>query len=71
MDKMVKWIGVGAPRWMKVSLILLKGVMVMIPFIVSSIALFWESDMTLMNSGMWNCIWMMSLLHIINFADEK
>ena len=68
---MDKWIGFGAPKWMRVSLIILKGILIVIPFIVSSIALFYESDMTLMNSGMWNCIWILSLLQILNFADEK
>ena len=25
----------------------------------------------IMESGLWNCIWIMSLLQIINYADEK
>jgi hypothetical protein len=59
------------PRWLRVSMIVLKGIMMIIPFIVSSIAMMWESDMTIMESGLWNCIWMMSLIQIINYADEK
>ena len=59
------------PKWLRISMIILKGTMVLIPFIISSIAMFYESDMNIMESGLWNCIWVMSLLHILNYADEK
>ena len=59
------------PKWLRIGMIILKGVIVLIPFIISSIAMFYESDMGIMESGIWNCIWLMSLLHILNYADEK
>ena len=59
------------PKWLRISMIILKGTMVLIPFIISSIDMFYESDMNIMESGLWNCIWLMSLLHILNYADEK
>ena len=59
------------PKWLRIGMIILKGVIVLIPFIISSIAMFYESDMNIMESGLWNCIWLMSLLHILNYADEK
>ena len=59
------------PKWLRIGMIILKGTMVLIPFIISSIAMFYESDMNIMESGLWNCIWIMSLLQIINYADEK
>ena len=59
------------PKWFRIGMIILKGTMVLIPFIISSIAMFYESDMGIMESGLWNCIWLMSLLHILNYADEK
>ena len=59
------------PKWLRISMIILKGTIVLIPFIISSIAMFYESDMVIMESGLWNCIWLMSLLHILNYADEK
>ena len=59
------------PRWLTITMIVLKGMIVVIPFIISSIAMFWESNMSIMESGLWNCIWIMSLLQIINYADEK
>ena len=67
MDKQIDLI----PRWLRISMIILKGTIVLIPFIISSIAMFYESDMNIMESGLWNCIWIMSLLHILNYADEK
>ena len=59
------------PKWLRISMIILKGTIVLIPFIISSIAMFYESDMGIMESGLWNCIWVMALLHILNYADEK
>ena len=59
------------PKWLRILMIILKGTIVLIPFIISSIAMFYESDMNIMESGLWNCIWLMSLLHILNYADEK
>ena len=59
------------PKWLRILMIIVKGSMVLIPFIISSIAMFYESNMSIMESGLWNCIWLMSLLHIINYADEK
>ena len=59
------------PKWLRILMIILKGTIVLIPFIISSIAMFYESDMGIMESGLWNCIWLMSLLHILNYADEK
>ena len=59
------------PKWLNVVMIILKGSLVLIPFIISSIAMFYESNMNIMESGLWNCIWIMSLLHILNYADEK
>ena len=69
---MDKWNGLDMmPKWLRITMIIIKGSMVLIPFIISSIAMFYESDLTIMESGLWHCIWLMSLLHIINYADEK
>ena len=67
MDKEINLI----PKWLRISMIILKGTIVLIPFIISSIAMFYEPNMSIMESGLWNCIWLMSLLHILNYADEK
>ena len=67
MDKEINLI----PKWLRISMIILKGTIVIIPFIIYSIDMYYESDMNIMESGLWNCIWLMSLLHILNYADEK
>ena len=59
------------PKWLRILMIVIKGSLVIIPFIISSIAMFYESNMGIMESGIWNCIWMFSLLHMINYVDEK
>ena len=59
------------PKWLRILMIIVKGSLVIIPFIISSIAMFYESNMGIMESGIWNCIWMFSLLHMINYVDEK
>ena len=59
------------PKWLRILMIVIKGSLVIIPFIISSIAMFYESDMGIMESGIWNCIWNFSLLHIISNLDEK
>ena len=66
MDKEINLI----PKWLRISMIILKGTIVIIPFIISSIAMFYEPNMSIMESGLWNCIWIMSLLHILNYANE-
>ena len=69
MEKLDSWNM--TPKWMRISFYLLKWLMVMIPFVVSSIALFWEPEMSIMDSGLWNCLWMMSMLNIINMSNEE
>ena len=59
------------PRWLNISMIILRGSIILIPFIISSIAMFYEPNMSIMESGLWNCIWLMSLLHILNYANER
>ena len=66
------------PKWLKITMIICKGLLVLGPFIISSIVMFlhskesgvFTSDMYY-TAALWNCIWMMSLIQIINFADEK
>ncbi len=59
------------PAWLSITMYVCKWLLVMIPFVVSSIAMFWESSMSIMDSGLWNCIWCISLVKIIEIADSK
>ena len=65
------------PRWLHITMIICKGLLILGPFTISSIAMFlfskegvFTSDMYY-TAGLWNCVWMISLLQIINFASEK
>ena len=67
---MEKWLGLGSPRWMTVSLIILKWIMVMMPFLISSIV-FFAVDVSGVDEWMWTCIYILSLMKIIDMADGK
>jgi hypothetical protein len=58
------------PRWMNISLIVLKWMMVMIPFIICSTMMF-VTEMNMNQEWMWTCIYIMSLMNIINMTDKK
>ncbi len=58
------------PRWMTISLIVLKWMMVMMPFVICSIMMF-VTEMSTTENWMWTCIYIMSLTQIIKMADEK
>ena len=68
---MDKWNDVGLmPRWMSLSLMVLKWMMVMLPFVICSIMMF-VTEMSMTENWMWTCIYIMSLMNIIRMADEK
>ena len=58
------------PRWMTLSMMVLKWMMVMLPFVICSIMLF-VTEMNTNQEWMWTCIYIMSLTQIIKIADEK
>ena len=68
MDKANDWIV--EPKWMKVSLMILKWMMVMMPFVICSIMMF-VTEMSSTENWMWTCIYVMSLMRIIDMADGK
>ena len=59
-----------APRWMSISLIVLKWMMVMMPFAICSVMMF-VTEMSMTENYMWTCIYIMSLMNIINMTDKK
>ena len=58
------------PRWMILSMVVLKWMMVMMPFVICSIMMF-VTEMSTTENWMWTCIYIMSLTQIIKMADEK
>ena len=68
---MDKWNDVDMmPRWMNLSMMVLKWMMVMLQFVICSIMMF-VTEMSMTENWMWTCIYMMSLMNIIKMTDEK
>ena len=68
---MDKWNDVNMmPIWMTLSMMILKWMMVMLPFVICSIMMF-VTEMSMSENWMWTCIYIMSLMNIIRMADEK
>ena len=53
------------PKWLSITMIVCKGFLLLTPFTISSIMLVAENT-----SLIWNCVWCLSLLKIIDFANE-
>ena len=53
------------PKWLTITMIVCKGFLLLTPFTISSIMLVAENT-----SLIWNCVWCLSLLKIIDFANE-
>ena len=58
------------PKWMNVSMMILRWMMVMIPFVICSVMMF-VTEMSSTENWMWTCIYIMSLMNIIKMTDEK
>ena len=68
---MDKWNDVDMmPRWMHLSMMVLKWMMVMLPFVICSI-MFFVSELSTTENWMWTCIHIMACWNIIKMADEK
>ena len=66
---MDKWLGLESPRWMRISLYVLKWVMVMMPFVICNLVFFF-TEISTTDNLMWTCIYIMSLMKIIDMSDE-
>jgi hypothetical protein len=67
---MDKWIGIEAPRWMRVSLILCRWLICVLPFVVCSIMLFFQTEMSLWDNFLLTAVYLLSLSNIINCLDN-
>jgi len=54
------------PKWMNISLFVLKWTMIFFPMVISGIMLYVDN-----NNLMWTCIWILSCSQMIRLADEK
>ena len=67
---MEKWLGLESPRWMRVSLYVLKWVMVMTPFTICSVFFFMQGEWSMMEEWLWTSVYILSCLAILNMTNE-
>ena len=67
---MDKWIGTEAPRWMRVSLIILKWLMTILPFTICSVIFLIQGEMSMTEEWLWTCVYILSCLAILNMTNE-
>ena len=67
---MEKWLGLESPRWMRVSLYVLKWVMVMTPFTICSVIFLIQGEMSMTEEWLWTCVYILSCLAILNMTNE-
>ena len=67
---MDKWIGMEAPRWMKISLIVCKWFICIMPFIITSIMFFFQTEMSLWDNWLLTCVYLLSLSNVIHYIGD-
>jgi len=67
---MDKWIGIESPKWMKVSLLICKWFISIIPFIITSVMFISATEMTMWDNWMLTCVYILSLSNVINCLDN-
>ncbi len=68
---MDKWNGVSLmPRWMKITILICKWLICMLPFVIASIMFFVKSEMSLWDNWLLTCVYLLSLVNIINLVDK-
>ena len=67
---MEKWIGLEAPKWMKLSLMVCKLFICIMPFIITSIMFFFKTEMSLWDNWLLTCVYLLSLSNVINCLDN-
>ena len=69
---MDKWNNVEMmPTWMKMTMIICKWTICVIPFIIASIMFFVKPEMTLWDNWLLTCIYLLSLANVVNMVDGK
>ena len=67
---MDKWIGLEAQKWIKLSLMVCKWFICIMPFIITSIMFFFKTEMSLWDNWLLTCVYLLSLSNVINCLDN-
>ena len=58
------------PRWMKITMIICKWFINVMPFTICSFMFFFQSEMSLWDNMLLTCVYLLSLSSIINSLDN-
>ena len=67
---MDKWIGIESPRWMRISLYILKCLVTITPMVICSIYFLIQGEMSMTEEWLWTCVYILSCLAILNMTNE-
>ena len=59
------------PTWMRISMMICRWVICVMPFIICSILFMFKSEMTLWDNMLLTVIYLLSLSSVLNVIDEK
>ena len=68
---MDKWIGIESPKWMRVSLTILKWLVTITPMVICSIYFLIQGEMSTSEEWLWTSVYILSCLAVINMVDSK
>ena len=69
---MDKWnVSTMPPRWMNVTITILKWFMVTLPFVICSVKVIVNPEMPTSESWLWVCIHCMACWNLIRWSDNK
>ena len=67
---MDKWNDVDMmPMWMKISMMICKWLICVMPFVICSLLMFFKSEMSLWDNMLLTCVYLLSLSSVINMVD--
>ena len=69
MDKLNDW--ELAPQWMKITMIISKWIIAVMPFIMVSIMTIFHTFESTWDNWLVTCVYLLSLANIINMVDSK
>ena len=67
---MDKWMGMESPRWMRISLYILKWFIAIIPFIICSVFFLVQGEMSTSEEWLWTSVYILSCLAVLNMTNE-
>ena len=58
------------PDWMNISMIVCKWIICVMPFVICSLLMFFQSEMSLWDNMLLTCVYLLSLSSVINIVSD-